>query len=146
MSSINIESNLTTIEGGFYKLNVVTTSEDMPQAVFAIEVLPASRDPLAVPYRFSHVCKLTDLIELPEGQDPEYSYFRTNDIEMIFDTLNLALETNQLIRSDINKLVVAYNNMNDPEVTGTTITIGGYTEGEIDVLNRVYYNGDDVNG
>lgn len=146
MSSITIESNITQIEGGFTKLTVKTTGDDMPSEVFAIEVLPASKDPMAVPYRFSHVCKLTDLMELQAEQDPEKCYFRTDDIEMIFDTVDIALRTNQILRSDINKLVVSYNNMNDPEMIGSTVTISGYTEGETEMLNRVYYSGNNVNG
>ena len=146
MSSITIESNITQIEGGFTKLAIKTTGDDMPSKVFAIEVLPASKDPMAVPYRFSHVCKLTDLMELPAEQDPEKCYFRTDDIEMIFDTVDIALRTNQILRSDINKLVVSYNNMNDPEMVGSTVTISGYTEGETEMLNRVYYSGNNVNG
>lgn len=146
MSSITIESNITQIEGGFTKLAIKTTGDDMPSEVFAIEVLPASKDPMAVPYRFSHVCKLTDLMELPAEQDPYKCYFRTDDIEMIFDTVDIALRTQNILRSDINKLVVSYNNMNDPEMIGSTVTISGYTEGEIEMLNRVYYSGNNVNG
>ena len=146
MSSITIESNITQIEGGFTKLAIKTTGDDMPSEVFAIEVLPASKDPMAVPYRFSHVCKLTDLMELPAEQDPDKCYFRTDDIEMIFDTVDIALRTQNILRSDINKLVVSYNNMNDPEMIGSTVTISGYTEGEIEMLNRVYYSGNNVNG
>ena len=118
MSSIVVESSLDQITGGFYSLRLKTTGDDMPSAVFAIEVLPTSRDPKAVPYRFSHICKLPDLLELPDTQDPNLAYFRTDDVEMIFDTLNLAIETRRIIQHDINKLVVAYNNMNDPTVTG----------------------------
>lgn len=146
MSSITIESNITQIEGGFTKLAIKTTGDDMPSEVFAIEVLPASKDPMAVPYRFSHVCKLTDLMELPAEQDPDKCYFRTDDIEMIFDTVDIALRTQNILRSDINKLVVSYNNMNDPEMIGSTVTISGYTEGEIEMLNSVYYSGNNVNG
>lgn len=146
MSSITIESNITQIEGGFTKLAIKTTGDDMPSEVFAIEVLPASKDPMAVPYRFSHVCKLTDLMELPAEQDPDKCYFRTDDIEMIFDTVDIALRTQSILRSDINKLVVSYNNMNDPEMIGSTVTISGYTEGETEMLNRVYYSGNNVNG
>lgn len=146
MSSITIESNITQIEGGFTKLAIKTTGDDMPSEVFAIEVLPVSKDPMAVPYRFSHVCKLTDLMELPAEQNPDKCYFRTDDIEMIFDTIDIALRTQNILRSDINKLVVSYNNMNDPEMIGSTVTISGYTEGETEMLNRVYYSGNNVNG
>ena len=118
MSSITINSDLTQLPNGFYKLAITTSSEDMPAAVFAIEVLPTSRDPLAVPYRFSHVCRLTDLLELPAEPDPDKCYFRTDDIEMILDTLDIATKTNKIIRSDINELVKEYNTMNDPEITG----------------------------
>lgn len=146
MSSISINSNLSQLPNGFYKLAIQTTSDDMPSAVFAIEVLPTSRDPYAVPYRFSHVCKLTDLLELPAEQDPDKSYFRTDDIEMIFDNLDLALETNKIIRSGINELIKAYNVMNDPEITGTTVTISGIDGEDTEMLNRVFYLGHDING
>lgn len=146
MSSITINSDLTQLPNGFYKLAITTSSEDMPAAVFAIEVLPTSRDPLAVPYRFSHVCRLTDLLELPAEPDPDKCYFRTDDIEMILDTLDIATKTNKIIRSDINELVKEYNTMNDPEITGTTVTISGIDGEDTEMLNRVFYLGHDING
>ena len=146
MSSISITSDITQLPNNFFKLAIKTSSEDMPAAVFAIEVLPTSRDPLAVPYRFSHVCRLTDLLELPAEPDPDKCYFRTDDIEMILDTLDIATKTNKIIRSDINELVKEYNTMNDPEITGTTVTISGIADEETDMLNRVFYLGHDING
>lgn len=145
MSSISIVSDITE-DKGVIKLSIKTSSDDMPAAVFVIEVLPTSRDPLAVPYRFSHICKMTDLVELPAEQDPDMCYFRTDDVEMLFDTTGIALETLKIIRSDINKLVEQYNALNDPEIVGTTVTISGYTESGTEMLNRVYYNGHDING
>ena len=145
MSSLSITSDITENKG-VIKLSIKTSSDDMPAAVFAIEVLPTSRDPMAVPYRFSHVCKMTDLTESPAEQDPDMSYFRTDDIEMLFDTVDIALETLNIIRNDINALVKQYNIMNDPEIIGTTITISGYTESGTEMLNRVYYTGNDING
>ena len=124
MSSITISSNITQLPKNCYKLSIQTTGNDMSPYVFAIEVLPTSRDPLAVPYRFSHVCKLSDYTELPIEQDPNQSYFRTNDIEMIFDTEELAKETYRIITKDITSLVEDYNESLLPEVAGSTITIG----------------------
>jgi len=146
MSSINIVSDIVQLPSGVIKLTFDTSSEDMPAAVFAIEVLPTSRDPLDVKYRFSHICSMQELIEWPSEEDPELSYFRTNSIEMIFDIVEMAIETQRLIKADINKLVLQYNQLNDPEITGTTITISGSTEGGTEALNRVYYSGNSVNG
>lgn len=128
MSSITVVSSITETSAGTIKLSVQTSSSDMPAAVFVIEVLPASRDPLNVQYRLSHVAKLTDLVELPDAPDPELCYFRTDDIQCIFDTTEIAVDTLKLMKSDIDKLVLQYNQMNDPAVTGTTITISGTTE------------------
>lgn len=128
MSSITITSDITETPAGVIKLAVQTSSEDMPAAVFVIEVLPKSRDPKNTNYRLSHVASLTELIELPAEEDPNQCYFRTDDIACLFDTTDIAVETLKIMRSDIDKLVLQYNQLNDPSISGTTVTISGTTE------------------
>ena len=143
MSEINIDCAITPINNGSVKLTVKTTSDDMPYEVFAIEVLPKSRDPKSVNYRFSHVCSLAELVEFPPDEDPEMCYFRTNEIEMVFDTIELAIQTQDNLIGDINSLVLLYNRMNDVEIHGTTITISGSTESGTERIDRVFYRRND---
>ena len=125
MSSVNIVTDITQLTGGAVKLSITTVGTDMPSEVFAIEVLPKSRDPKNVDYRFSHVCSLSELVEFPAEEDPESSYFRTDAIEMIFDVISLALKVRDSITADVNNLVAIYNQMNSVEVNGTTTTLTG---------------------
>lgn len=143
MSEITVTTDIVELTGGAVKLCIQTTGDGIPSAVFAIEVLPKSRDPKNVNYRFSHVCSLSELVEFPDEEDPEMCYFRTNDIEMVFDTIILAEATRNSILSDVNKLVLLYNMMNDVEIRGTTITISGSTESGTDRLDRVFYQRND---
>ena len=140
MDSLNIESNITHLAQGACKLHIVVTSENnMPDGVFAIEVLPKSRDPKSVNYRFSHVCSTAELVEFPPEEDPDMCYFRTNDIELVFDTITIAKLTEANIIKDINSLVLTWNQIHDIEIQGTTITISGTTESGTEYLDRVYY-------
>lgn len=139
MSEIQVACDIVELSGGAVKLCIQTSSEDMPAAVFAIEVLPKSRDQKNVNYRFSHVCNLTELVEFPAEEDPDMCYFRTNDIEMVFDTIAIADQVRLSILNDINTLVLLYNEMNDIEIRGTTITISGSTESGTERLDRVFY-------
>ena len=125
MSEITVTTDIVELPSGAVKLCVQTTGTDMPSAVFAIEVLPKSRDPKNVNYRFSHVCGLSELVEFPDEEDPEMCYFRTNDIEMVFDVVTLATRTRDSILSDINQLVKLYNAMNSAAINGSTTTITG---------------------
>ena len=143
MSEIAVTTDIVELPKGAVKLCIKTASDDMPDAVFAIEVLPKSRDPKNTNYRFSHVCSLSELIEFPAEEDPEMCYFRTNDIEMIFDVISLAVQTQASILKDINTLVLLYNQMNDAEIRGTTITISGSTESGTERLDRVFYQRND---
>lgn len=111
MSDITINIDIVPLPHGAVKLTAKTTGIDMPNEVFAIEVLPKSRDPRNVNYRFSHVCSLSELVEFPPEEDPEMCYFRTDDIEMLFDNINIALRTRDALISDIHKLVDLYNAM-----------------------------------
>ena len=140
MASISIVESIEQLPKGPTKLSITTSSEDMPASVFAIEVLPTSRDKVCTKYRFSHICSMQELNEWPDTEDPDMCYFRTNEIEMIFDLASDAVRVLNAIRDDINGLVRQWNIVNDPEITGTTITIAGTTTGETEELRRVFYN------
>lgn len=140
MSEISIVTDIVELAGGAIKLSIQTSSDTMPAAVFAIEVLPKSKDPKNVNYRFSHVCNLTELVEFPDQEDPEMCYFRTDAIEMIFDTMPIANKVHDALIDDINQLVLTYNQMSDIEIKGTTVTISGSPEPGVDGLARVYYH------
>ena len=139
MSAINVVTDITELAGGAVKLSLTAVGEDMPSEVFAIEVLPKSRDPKNVDYRFSHVCSLSELIEFPSEETEDECYFRTAEIEMVFDVMTLALKVRDNILADVNNLVLLYNQMSDLEVQGTTVTISGSTEPGVAGLARVYY-------
>lgn len=143
MSEINVVCDIVELSHGAVKLCIQTSSDDMPAAVFAIEVLPKSRDPQNTNYRFSHVCSVSELIEFPAEEDPDNCYFRTDDIEMVFDTIALAIPVRDSIIKDINTLVLLYNQINDTEIRGTTITISGSTESGTERLDRVFYQRND---
>ena len=125
MSSVNIVSDITEIGGGAVKLSLTAVGTDMPSEVFAIEVLPKSRDPKNVDYRFSHVCSVSELVEFPAEEDPESSYFRTDEIEMVFDVISLALKVRDSILEDVNKLVAVYNQLQTVSIQGSTTTLTG---------------------
>lgn len=143
MDSLTIESNITNLDSGACKLHIQTSSETMPAGVFAIEVLPKSRDPKNVNYRFSHVCSVSELVEFPPEEDPDMCYFRTDDIELVFDTITIAKLTESSILKDINKLVLLWNQVHDLEIQGTTITISGTDEEGTTYLDRVFYQRND---
>lgn len=143
MSEINVVCDIVELSHGAVKLCIQTSSDDMPAAVFAIEVLPKSRDPQNTNYRFSHVCSVSELIEFPAEEDLDNCYFRTDDIEMVFDTIALAIPVRDSIIKDINTLVLLYNQINDTEIRGTTITISGSTESGTERLDRVFYQRND---
>lgn len=109
MASINIDEDIKIMSNGVAKLSISTSSDDMPSFVFAIEVLPASRDKVCTKYRFSHICSVQELNEWPTEEDPDMCYFRTNEIEMLFDTINTALLVLNHVKYDIKKLVKLYN-------------------------------------
>ena len=122
MANLIVDYDITPFSRGAAKLSIKTTGVDMPSAVFAIEVLPKSRDPRNVNYRFSHICSLSELIEFPAEEDPEMCYFRTDDIELIFDTITIALKTKEAIAADLDTLILMYNEFHDtePEPPGPT--------------------------
>ena len=127
MSNITVVGNIEVLSTGTTKLTVTTTSDDMPAAVFAIEVMPTSRDKTCSKYRFSHICSMQELVEFPDQEDPDMCYFRTDDIEMLFDRAQTAVDVLREIRADVERLVTQYNIANDPPLLGSTVTISGAT-------------------
>jgi len=129
MAQVSIHYDIVALSSGAVKLSVKTVGIEMPSAVFAIEVLPKSRDPINVNYRFSHVCSISELVEFPAEEDPDMCYFRTDEIEMIFDTVSLAIRTRDSLKVDIQELVKLYNEM------------GGIEPGpdDPDIVPDVYY-------
>ena len=127
MANITVAGDIDILSTGTTKLSVTTTSDDMPAAVFAIEVMPTSRDKTCSKYRFSHICSMQELVEFPDQEDPEMCYFRTDDIEMLFDRAQDAVNVLAAIRDDVNRLVTQYNIANDPPLLGSTVTVSGHT-------------------
>lgn len=111
-ASIYISKDMTTTNKGAVKLTITATGENITSAIFAIEVLPRSSDELDPIYRFSHVCSPVELVEFPDYEPEDECYFRTDCIEMIFDTATLADKTLHSIESDVNSLAVEYNQLN----------------------------------
>lgn len=117
-ASIQLSKSAITTNKGAVKLTIITVGDNIPSAVFAIEVLPRSSDSLDPIYRFSHVCSPSELVEFPDYEPEDECYFRTDCIEMIFDTATLADKTLHSIEADVNALVVEYNQLNALEDTG----------------------------
>lgn len=122
MSNITVNVNVATTKRGAVYVRVTTTSISLPYKVFAIEVLPKSKDNLSTNYRFSHVCSVSEIEELPTDEpDQEHCYFRTNDIGMLFDTASVAALAVAAIKDDVRKLADEYDSLYEL-ITGGTIT------------------------
>ena len=122
MSYITIKVEVTTTTAGNVYVHIVTSSESISSKVFAIEVLPTSRDKTTPKYRLSHICSVAEMEELPEDEPgDESSYFRVNDIGMIFDTAVIAAQAIQRIKDDIRRLGNEYAKLYEL-ITGGTIS------------------------
>ena len=156
MAELTLTVHFDTTNKGTTKLQLVATGDGITSKVFAIEQLPTSADPPEPIYRFSHVCSVAELTEFPEeptelsteekvalqqalANQPELlqkisvntavesSYFRTNDITMIFDTMKYAQQVMECIQSDIDGLLQEYNLIQDTPVEGSTVTLPSTT-------------------
>jgi len=118
-ASITLSTQLYRTDSGTIKLVFSTVGLDISSKVFAIEVMPKSADTLAPSYRFSHVCSPAELIEFPEDEPQDNCYFRVNKVEMIFDTDKIIQSVMDNVKSDINRLVKEFNELNaaDPVTT-----------------------------
>lgn len=121
MTYITVRVEVTTTTAGNVYVHITTTSESLSPKVFAIEVLPKSKDSTAPKYRLSHICSVAEMEDLPEEEVPGRCYFRTDDIGMIFDTAVIAAEAIKMIKEDIRALGNEYATMY-ALITGGTIT------------------------
>jgi hypothetical protein len=111
IATIDLTQDTVRTDRGAVKITITATGNNITGAVFAIEVLPRSSDSLDPIYRFSHVCSPSELVEFPDYEPEDECYFRTNCIEMIFDTGVLAAQTYHSIERDVNALVKEYNQL-----------------------------------
>lgn len=112
VATIEISQETVKTDKGAVKLTITAVGTNITSAVFAIEVLPRSTDNLDPIYRFSHVCSPSELVEFPDYEPMnDTCYFRTDCIEMIFDTAVLADLTYHSIEKDVNTLVREYNQL-----------------------------------
>ena len=100
VATIEISQETVKTDKGAVKLTITAAGTNITSAVFAIEVLPRSSDSLDPLYRFSHVCSPSELVEFPDYEPEDECYFRTDCIEMIFDTVDIAIRTNLVTLSD----------------------------------------------
>lgn len=119
-ASISLTHSIATSGYGAVKLHLKTTGTGMPSEVFAIEVMPTSADPTARHLRFSHICSPSEFVTFPPAEDSSMTYFRTDDIELVFDTVNFIEPVMTNIRKDIRRLVDAYNELNNAEPSEST--------------------------
>lgn len=119
-ATISLTHSITTSTYGAVKLHLRTEGTGISSEVFAIEAMPTSADSTARHYRFSHVCSPSELVNFPAMEDSSMQYFRTNDIELVFDTVNFIEPVMRNIRSDIRKLVDAFNELNKDTATEST--------------------------
>ena len=123
MAELTLSIHFSKTQKGTTQLQIVATGDGITSNVFAIEQLPTSADPPEPIYRFSHVCSVAELVEFPDDPSPESSYFRTNDITMIFDTARYAQQVMECIQMDVDKLLQEYNIVQELPVDGSTVTL-----------------------
>lgn len=116
--SITLSKTITETSAGTVKLALSCTASGMSPKVFAIEVLPSSADETAPIQRFSHICSPAEMEEFPADDPGENCYFRTDSIEMIFDTHKILDHVIANVESDIAKLVRELNALE----SGTSVT------------------------
>ena len=120
---LSFNRKLKITDNGTTSVTFTAVGDGMTSKVFAIEVLPGSADPTCPHYRFSHVCHPSELLEFPAEETPDYSYFRTDEIEMIFDTPTPVAALTERIASDLRYLVREYNGLSELDDTESTEVI-----------------------
>lgn len=107
--SISLNQTIKLTDRGTAQVTFKAEGSEITSKIFAIEVLPGSADKLSPHYRFSHVCHPSELLEMPESEMDEYSYFRTDEVEFIFDSPTPVDRVACSIRGDIAHLVNELN-------------------------------------
>jgi len=113
--SITLQSDIKTTVKGTVSLKYTAEAFGCSPKVFAVEALPKSADQKAPQYRFSHVCSPSELVEFPEDEPLDSPYFRTDSIEMLFDTTRMALSVDAVMRQDIRRLAEQLRELDDAE-------------------------------
>ena len=124
MSDISITLNTVVkrTDKGTTSVTFRATGYQVSSSVFAIEVLPRSADFTAPNYRFSHVCSPQELVEFPEGVPGDCCYFRTDTIELIFDTPDPIGHVSANMQADIANLVRELIALEEATPQATTVT------------------------
>jgi hypothetical protein len=122
-ASLSLKRAIKITDNGTTLVTFTAIGEEMTSDVFAIEILPGSADPTCSHYRFSHVCHPSELLEFPTEETLDYSYFRTNEIEMIFDTPTPVECLTSRIVADLRHLMREYNEFSELDDTESTIVI-----------------------
>lgn len=121
-ASITLNYSVKKTDKGTVSLTFNAVGYDISSNVFAIEVFPKSADPTLYNYRFSHVCSPAELIEFPENEPLDSSYFRTDSIELIFDTDALVPHVVNNMKHDVKHLVDEFNALEEIEPDTTSVT------------------------
>ena len=118
--TVTLNHTVKRTNSGTVSLTLTAVAFGMSSKVFAIEVMPTSADAQAPYYRFSHVCSPAELVEFPEDEPMDNCYFRTDCIEMIFDTYAMVNPVIDNVEADIKKLIVAFNALEQNQGNGNT--------------------------
>lgn len=119
---ITLNTDMKQAKGGNVRLMLWTNAFGMSNKVFAIEVLPRSADPSCARYRFSHVCSVSELVELPDYDNGETPYFRTDAVDFILEHASQVTPILQHMRADIRKLSMDFNVLNKDSLDGALQT------------------------
>lgn len=106
---ITLNTDMKQASGGNVRLMLWTNAAGMSNKVFAIEVLPRSADPTTARYRFSHICSVSELVELPDYDNGDTPYFRTNAVDFILEHASQVTPILRHMRADIKQLSSDYN-------------------------------------
>lgn len=108
---ITLNTDMKQASGGNVRLMLWTNSAGMSNKVFAIEVLPRSADPTTARYRFSHICSVSELVELPDYDNGDTPYFRTDAVDFILEHASQVTPILRHMRADIKQLSADYNTL-----------------------------------
>lgn len=115
---ITLNTDMKRASGGNVRLMLWTTGLGMSNKVFAIEVLPRSADPNTARYRFSHICSVSELVELPDYDNGDTPYFRTDAVDFLLEHASQVTPILKHMRADIKRLMTDYNVLHEHDEDG----------------------------
>lgn len=115
---ITLNTDMKQAPGGNVRLMLWTTGLGMSNKVFAIEVLPRSADPNTARYRFSHICSVSELVELPDTDTGDTPYFRTDAVDFLLEHASQVTPILRHMRADIKRLMDSYNVLHEHDEDG----------------------------